>query len=80
MRASAALDGRPTDQSASGPHQKEVDDMAAWRSIEEESGTDTPRPRRKHNGYYAGDFSNQPLRLLTYRNGQWETRLVWPAP
>ena len=54
--------------------------MAAWRSIEEESGTDIPRPRRKHNGYYAGDFSNQPLRLLTYTNGQWTTRVVWPAP
>jgi hypothetical protein len=80
MRASAALDGQPTDQSASGPHQKEVDDMAAWRSIEEESGTDIPRPRRKHNGYYAGDFTGQPLRLLTYRNGQWETRVVWPTP
>jgi hypothetical protein len=31
--------------------------MAASLFIEEESGTDTARPRHPHNGYYAGDFS-----------------------
>ena len=41
--------------------------MASSRIIEEESGTYYARPRHPHNGYYAGDFSGQPLRLLTYR-------------
>ena len=59
---------------------KEVDDMAASLIIEEESGTYTGRARHDHNGYYAGDFSGQPLRLLTYRNGQYTTEIVWPAP
>ena len=31
--------------------------MAASLIIEEESGTYTPRFHRRHNGYYAGDFS-----------------------
>ena len=55
---------------------KEVDDMASSRIIEEESGTYYTRPRHPHNGYYAGDFSGQPLRLLTYRNGQYQTTVV----
>lgn len=54
--------------------------MAASLIIEEESGTYTGRARHEHNGYYAGDFSGQPLRLLTYRNGQYTTEIVWPAP
>jgi len=53
--------------------------MAASLIIEEESGTYRPRPRRRHNGYYAGDFSGQPLRLLTYRSGRWQTKIVSPA-
>jgi len=32
-------------------------------SIEEESGTFTPRHHHPHNGYYAGDFSNVPFHL-----------------
>jgi hypothetical protein len=50
--------------------------MAASRNIEEESGTYHPRHRHPHNGYYAGDFSRQPLRLLTYTNGQYQTTVV----
>ena len=50
--------------------------MAATINIEEECGTYRPRPRREHNGYYAGDFSGQPLRLLTFKDGQYSTRLV----
>jgi hypothetical protein len=57
-------------------HPKEVDDMASSRIIEEESGTYYARPRHPHNGYYAGDFSGQPLLLLTYRNGQYQTTAV----
>jgi hypothetical protein len=53
-----------------------VDDMAASRNIEEESGTYQARHRHPHNGYYAGDFSRQPLRLLTYRDGQYQTTVV----
>ena len=34
--------------------------MAASRLIEEESGTYTGRIRHRHNGYYAGDFSQRP--------------------
>lgn len=30
-------------------------------TIEEESGTYTGPRRRRHNGYYAGDFSRTPL-------------------
>jgi hypothetical protein len=49
-----------------------VFEMAASRFIEEESGTDTARPRHPHNGYYAGDFSGRPLtvpdlRLIVYK-------------
>jgi hypothetical protein len=54
--------------------------MAASLIIEEESGTYRGRPRHKHNGYYAGDFSGQPLRLLTYKNGQYTTEIVRPGP
>jgi hypothetical protein len=36
---------------------KEVFEMAASLSIEEESGTYTARFSHPHNGYYAGDFS-----------------------
>ena len=38
--------------------------MAASLIIEEESGTYTARPEHPHNGYYAGDFSDQPFRPL----------------
>jgi hypothetical protein len=41
--------------------------MAASRFIEEESGTDTSRPRHPHNGYYAGDFSQVPLAVPELR-------------
>jgi hypothetical protein len=34
--------------------------MAASLLIEEESGTYTGRIRHRHNGYYAGDFSQTP--------------------
>jgi hypothetical protein len=54
--------------------------MAASRNIEEESGTYRPRPRHQHNGYYAGDFTGQPLRLLTFKDGQYKTDIRWPAP
>jgi hypothetical protein len=50
--------------------------MASSRIIEEESGTYSGRPHHPHNGYYAGDFSNQPLRLLTYTDGQYQTTVV----
>ena len=50
--------------------------MASSRIIEEESGTYYAGPRHPHNGYYAGDFSGQPLRLLTYQNGQYQTTVV----
>ena len=50
--------------------------MASSRIIEEESGTSYARTHHPHNGYYAGDFSDQPLRLLTYRNGQYQTTVV----
>jgi hypothetical protein len=53
--------------------------MASSRIIEEESGTYYARPSHPHNGYYAGDFSGQPLRLLTYRNGQYQTTVVRSA-
>ena len=46
---------------------KEVLEMAASRFIEEESGTFTPRFRRRHNGYYAGDFSPAPLTVPALR-------------
>lgn len=41
--------------------------MAASRFIEEESGTYTRRFRRRHNGYYAGDFSQAPLTVPDLR-------------
>lgn len=47
--------------------------MASSLNIEEESGTYRARPRHQHNGYYAGDFTGQPLRLLTFKDGQYET-------
>lgn len=37
--------------------------MAASRIIEEETGTWSGL-RHKHNGYYAGDFSDAPFRPL----------------
>jgi len=49
--------------------------MARALVIEEESGTYTGR-MHPHNGYYAGDFSGQPLRLLTFRDGQYHTTIV----
>ena len=54
--------------------------MAASIYTQEESGTYRARSRPRHAGYYAGDFSGQPIRLLTYKGGQYETRVVWPAP
>ena len=53
--------------------------MAASLNIEEESGTYRARPRHRHNGYYAGDFSGQPLRLLTFKDGQYQTAVLRPA-
>ena len=53
--------------------------MASSIFIEEETGTYHARPRRRHNGYYAGDFSGQPLRLLTYKDGQYQTVVVRAA-
>ena len=47
-------------------------------NTEDEHGTYVRSPRR-HDGYYAGDFSGQPLRLLTYRNGQYQTTVVRSA-
>ena len=46
---------RPTPQKQA----KEVFEMAASLLIEEESGTYTGRIRHRHNGYYAGDFSQR---------------------
>jgi len=34
--------------------------MTEMFTIEEESGTYS-RPRRRHDGYYAGDFSRAPM-------------------
>jgi len=51
---------------------KEVFEMAASRFIEEESGTFTGF-QHQHNGYYAGDFSQAPLRLLDLRS-------IFPKP
>ena len=39
--------------------------MAASLFIEEESGTYTAPFQHPHNGYYAGDFSEAPVRPLT---------------
>ena len=50
--------------------------MTTSLAIEEESGTYRARPLRRHNGYYAGDFSGQPLRLLTFEGGQYRTTFV----
>lgn len=50
--------------------------MAASLTIEEESGTYRTRPRHTHNGYYAGDLSGQPLRLLTFKDNQYQTSIV----
>jgi hypothetical protein len=36
-------------------------EMSEMFTIEEESGTYTGSPRR-HNGYYAGDFTRNPVR------------------
>ena len=46
---------------------KEVFEMAASRFIEEESGADIARRPRRHNGYYAGDFSQMPLTVPDLR-------------
>lgn len=45
----------------------------------EERGIYVARPQHPHNGYYAGDFSGQPLRLLTYKDGQYQTVVVRAA-
>ena len=54
--------------------------MAASRIIEEETGTSGLR--HKHNGYYAGDFSDAPYRPLVPVSGSKPTRLTvraeWP--
>jgi hypothetical protein len=41
--------------------------MAASRFIEEEAGTYHAPVRRRHNGYYAGDFSHAPLTVPELR-------------
>ena len=38
--------------------------MATAHIIEEESGTYHGRREHRHNGYYAGDFSGQPISPL----------------
>ena len=43
--------------------------MAASLIIEEESGKS--RSIHPHNGYYAGDFSGQPVRPMTWSDVQW---------
>jgi hypothetical protein len=53
--------------------------MAASLITEEESGTYRARPRHQHNGYYAGDFSGQPLRRMTFKEGHYTTDIVWPS-
>jgi hypothetical protein len=50
--------------------------MAASLIIEDESGTYSARPRHRHNGHYAGDLSGQPLRLLTFKDNQYQTSIV----
>ena len=49
--------------------------MAASRIIEEETGTWSGL-RHKHNGYYAGDFSDAPFRPLVPVSGSNPTRLT----
>ena len=49
--------------------------MAASIIIEEESGTWSGL-RHKHNGYYAGDFSDAPFRPLVPVSGSNPTRLT----
>ena len=49
--------------------------MAASRIIEEETGTWSGL-RHKHNGYYAGDFSDSPFRPLVPVSGSNPTRLT----
>lgn len=58
--------------------------MATSRLVEEESGTDIARPQRRHNGYYAGDFTQMPLAVLDLRStfykphqGRREVPLAW---
>jgi hypothetical protein len=41
--------------------------MTQMFTIEEDSGTFTGSLRR-HNGYYAGDFTSQPVRTATDRS------------
>ena len=52
--------------------------MAASRIIEEETGTWSGL-RHKHNGYYAGDFSDAPFRPLVPVSGSNPTRLTVSA-
>jgi hypothetical protein len=56
--------------------------MAASRIIEEETGTWSGL-RHKHNGYYAGDFSDAPFRPLAPLAGSDPARLTvranWPS-
>jgi len=55
--------------------------MASSRIIEEESGTYYTRPRHPHNGYYAGDFSRNPMRTASELSGLAKLRLpTLPAP
>lgn len=49
--------------------------MAASLGIEEESGRFTGRTH-PHNGYYAGDFSAQPIPATPPEAGSWVTTLV----
>jgi hypothetical protein len=60
----AAIAARNPPETASQKQAKEVFEMAASLSIEEESGTYTARFSHPHNGYYAGDFS-EPSRSGT---------------
>jgi hypothetical protein len=38
-----------------------------YHSIEDESGTYTATQLRRHNGYFAGDFSAAPVRVPDFR-------------
>jgi hypothetical protein len=50
--------------------------MAASIIIEEERGTHVRSPH-PHNGYYAGDFSAQPLRVNNSAIARWTPKGPW---
>jgi len=56
-----------------------VFEMAASLLIEEESGTYTGRIRHRHNGYYAGDFSQRSRFGSELRVSHTERRDVLPT-